>query len=456
MKKKIFSVFLFLSFFTFFSSQQNHLFSEELELTPCSEVMEPLFLTNVVDGPKDGKYSPGDTFSFNFEGYIHPDILKEGEINLTFFIVTGPYWAHVGWSQNVLDNLQEQNGLFGRKLKEGVDYTIGDNFPNSGDVYNAYLEHLGKDHTGNYKGWKWVTSKTITGEIQDNVIPGGLALGIFGSTEQAVGRAFSFQYYLHEKMVADGIEGGWRYVPYPAEPYTFNPENIDYEVWSCMPQAITEVVPALVIPRRFGNITHNLGDIDNLMMTEQYLTFAVEEGSITFAPGLNIIENNEQLLNVQQNLGITYDTEKNQLRAKVDTRAMQFLAQHAATIRFFNFAEKLGLKDTLTQENLQEYLDISVFQGDSQITTNLSDFFDWKKVTYDSKTDTLTLPVNHFTEYVLGEKIEEEIDEEENIIEEEKEELPETGASIIGAVTLGMISIGGYTLYRRAKRVKNS
>ncbi len=464
MSKKIFLIFLSFFCLTFFSLSHNPVSSEEPPLSPCSEVMGPLFLTNVIDGPEDGLYSPGDTFSFNFEGYIDPEILDEGEINLTFFIVTGPPWAHVGWSQNVLNNLQEQNGLFGRELIEDVDYTIGNTFPDSGDTYNAYIEHLGAEHTGAYEGWKWVTSETITGTIQDNVIPGGLALGIFGSEQRAVGHTFSFQYYLHEKLVADGEEGGWRYVPYPAPPYTFDPENIDTEVWSCTPLAITEVVPALVMPTSFGDITHNLGDIGNLTMTEQELTFAVEAGSITFAPGLNIMHNNEQLLNIQHNLGITYDKENNQLRAKVDTQAMQFLAQHSATIRFFDFAEQLGLKGVLTKDNLQEYLDIDIFQGDTQVTTNLSDFFDWKEVTYDAGTDVLTLPVNHFTEYVLGEKVEEEEEvvvveeededvEEEVVEEDEEEKLPETGSAIIVGTTLATLTLLGYCILKKTKKL---
>jgi len=149
-----------------------------------------------------------------------------------------------------------------------------------------------------------------------------------------------------------------------------------------------------------------------------------------------LVINPEFLENIENFVNISFNSEENTLSSKVDTSALEFLSGHEAVIYFFDVAEKLGLTGLLTAENAQEYIDIEVYD-DGELVTDLSEYFDWDNVTYDPETDTLTLPVNHFTEYVLG----------------ESSELPETGAAIVGGVTLGILSLGGYALYKRKKKI---
>lgn len=144
---------------------------------------------------------------------------------------------------------------------------------------------------------------------------------------------------------------------------------------------------------------------------------------------------NPQLL---ENLGdlvvITYDAEKKTISTKVDTSALEFLAGHGATIQFFDVAKKLGVTG-LTSENVRNYLDIKVYDG-GQPVTDLSKYFDWDNVVYDATTDVLTLPVNHFTEYVLGAST----------------ELPETGTPLMVTAVALVAAFGGAAILKVSKK----
>lgn len=152
-----------------------------------------------------------------------------------------------------------------------------------------------------------------------------------------------------------------------------------------------------------------------------------------------LVINPEFLENMQDFVNISFNSEDNTLRSKVDTTALEFLSGHEAVIYFFNVAEKLGVTE-LTAENVRDYINIKVYD-EGELVTDISDYFDWDNVTYDAETDILTLPVNHFTEYVLG----------------EASELPETGAAIIYVVSLGLACVLTYTLVKKymLKKEKN-
>jgi LPXTG-motif cell wall-anchored protein len=191
------------------------------------------------------------------------------------------------------------------------------------------------------------------------------------------------------------------------------------------------------VPRTFKSITSNLNEILNIENTEKELVFTMAGfGSISFAPGLNLIDHMEELSKLADFLVIKYDEKDNTMRASVDTKSLAFLAGHGAKIQFFDVAKKMDIEG-LTEKNFKDYLDIKVYD-DGKLVGKISDYFDWDEVTYDAENDILTLPVNHFTEYVLGEKV--------------VEELPETGIAIIGAVSFGIASLGGYAIYTRRKR----
>jgi hypothetical protein len=211
-------------------------------------------------------------------------------------------------------------------------------------------------------------------------------------------------------------------------------------------EIVTDLATAIsteAIPRTFKSVVSNLADILNVENTEKDLAFTMPGfGSISFAPGLNLINYMEELAKLADLLVITYDAETNVMRASVDTKALTFLAGHNATITFFGVSEKMGIEG-LTAANFREYLDIAVYD-EGEIVGKISDYFDWDDVTYDPETDTLTLPVNHFTEYVLGEAVAEEV-----------ETLTETGSAIVLSVTIALLSLTTYAILKKYKLFVN-
>ena len=211
------------------------------------------------------------------------------------------------------------------------------------------------------------------------------------------------------------------------------------------PLALIELVRSFLVTRmaEFAAITTNISAV--LDDPSQKLIFESEGfGRIEFSSfdiETLLVINPVYFENLEEMVKISYDSDTNTLSSKVETSTLDFLSGHNATIQFFNVAERLGVTD-ITAENIQEHIDIEVYdEGD--LVTDISDYFDWDNVEYDPETDTITLPVNHFTEYVLGASSE---------LPETDDELPETGAAIVGGVTLGILSLGGYALYKRRKK----
>ncbi|MCW3490308.1 hypothetical protein [Dethiobacter alkaliphilus] len=198
-------------------------------------------------------------------------------------------------------------------------------------------------------------------------------------------------------------------------------------------------ITKIEVPEKFGEIESNLSEIENLENTEKEVVFTSPGmGSIVFGPGLNLIESQEQLEALEDSLKIYYDEDSNKLVASVDTTALSFLAGHSATVVFNNVSEKLGVTG-LNAGNFREYLDIAVYDNDGILQEDISDFFNWDDVVYDADEDTLYLPVNHFTDYVLGavEPTTEDAEEET----EEAEALPETSGNDFFYL-LGLIPVG--------------
>jgi hypothetical protein len=151
----------------------------------------------------------------------------------------------------------------------------------------------------------------------------------------------------------------------------------------------------------------------------------------TFDIDTLLVINPEYLENLADFVNIAYDSENNTLSSKVETSTLDFLAGHSATIQFFNVAKNLGVTG-LTTENIQDYIDIKVYDG-NVLVTDITDYFDWDNVTYNSETDILTLPVNHFTEYVLG----------------TSSELPETGMNIVYILSLAVLGLVGLVVVKK-------
>ncbi len=200
---------------------------------------------------------------------------------------------------------------------------------------------------------------------------------------------------------------------------------------------LIDLVRSFILTRmaEFGALKTNISAVlDDL--SQKLIFESPDFGKIEFSSfdiDTLLVINPEFLENMEEFVKISFNSEDNTLSSKVDTSALDFLSGHEATIYFFNVAKKLGVTG-LTAQNVRDYIDIKVYD-DGKLVTDISDYFDWDNVTYDADTDTLTLPVNHFTEYVLG----------------ESSELPETGSAIVLAVSLSLLTLTGYAILRKYK-----
>ena len=156
------------------------------------------------------------------------------------------------------------------------------------------------------------------------------------------------------------------------------------------------------LPTVFGPVVSNIEDIQNPDDTEVPLVLTkIGTGSITFPSGLNLTDNYDQLSTLSENLVIVYEPSLNRFRAYVNSNGASFLASHGATIRFFNVRNQLGISG-LTSSNFKTLLKVSVLNDSKSVVTDTSSYFDWNNASYNQDTDILTMPVNHFSEYVLG------------------------------------------------------
>ncbi len=188
-----------------------------------------------------------------------------------------------------------------------------------------------------------------------------------------------------------------------------------------------EKIHAIVgIPYDFGDVSSNINELENLYDTEAPLVFTKDGmGSITFEAGLDIFAHYEQLAGLEDFLTIEFNEEANTVTASVTTSQLEFLSGVGAVIEFFKITELLGLED-VTALNFQDYMIIEVYGEDGELVADASEYFDWDEASYDATTDILTLPVKHFTDYVLGEV---------------EDETPVTGTGIMWLIPFGMLML---------------
>lgn len=193
-------------------------------------------------------------------------------------------------------------------------------------------------------------------------------------------------------------------------------------------------------PEIIGMDLSGFRTLNNWYETEKELPFTkTGVGSIIFDSGLNIIESADQLEQLQNAMDITYNSDNKQLKAKVDTTVLTFLSGHGATIQFFDVAKNLGL-ESITSDNFLNYIDFTVIDNDEEVI-DISDYFDLENVVYNAKDDILSIPVNHFTEYIVSLKHEVPI--------------PKTGINGISILFIGFISSLGLILINQ-KEIKKS
>ena len=121
----------------------------------------------------------------------------------------------------------------------------------------------------------------------------------------------------------------------------------------------------------------SLSEVDDLYDTEQAITFSrAGVGSITFEPGLNIMDNHVQLEDLQISI---VSGENDAYYVEVDTAVTTFLADQGASVTLFDipFSE----------------VDI-LCSNDSGLASNIQ---------LDTASQTLTFDVNHFSRYTITE-----------------------------------------------------
>ena len=371
----------------------------------------PDMRSEITDTNQDKVYNAEDNLEFEYEGIL----TSSREFLKVAFVVITP-----GGTVNaeVIDGLTLEDEKYILELEAGDIVTN----PLSGG-----LEEV---------------SFTIDGTVQPELPMGGLAVILMTSTNPENN---IFVPIVKQTTIEGQVRNHWAY-------YDGNEE--------CEP---TNMINALVgVPSTFGNVSSNLNQIENLYNTEQELVFNRPMGSISFDAGLNVVGNWQQLANLENFITISYDNDTNEMKIAVDTESLTFLAGHGATIEFVGVADHLGLGDTdIDENNFRDYVYISVFDSNGQEIAEPP--FDWDNATYDYSTHTLTLPIDHFTEYALGTTYEAEVDEDEDTEEDETEEdtttadeedddeLPETGRPIILGFVLGSMIIGGLFTVRKYK-----
>lgn len=153
-----------------------------------------------------------------------------------------------------------------------------------------------------------------------------------------------------------------------------------------------------------------LSEIKNLYNTERTITFTKGgQGSITFAPGLNIIDNRDELAALDSGVNVNFDREKDTFVFEVKTGALSFLKGKSAGIKAFGVMQKLKI-DGLSNDNVAQYINMAVVDesGARVPDDQTGNYIDRDNVSYDPATDTLTIPVKHFTSYEIGKKADEE------------------------------------------------
>lgn len=448
MKKLFFSLTIFLVTFLFLSIFQESVFAN---LGPCP-LDNPIYTVRTTDGNNDGVYHTGDTLTFEFEGYMHPAIIDEinnngGKIKLAF----------IDFHRNPFDfeNVEPIEGL----TKEGERYTI--EVPivhNAGKTFDPDFQW---QTDAGFHEWQYIEFEVSGTIIEEH--SGSLAVHILTGLDNE-----SYE----DILIADGalrtphphlellmtitmngvVKDYWGLDLLQYPPFEFE----QHEDWVCvpvMPERVFGVLVNIHLPNYFdvSKVDSNINDITNYRNTEKELIFRRPDGSLSFAKGINLVDFREQLQGLETEMSIEYNEIDNTIRARVNTQALTFLANFKATINFFGVAEKMGIS-SLTEENFRDYLNVSVYEGDQKVVDDISNYFDWSKATYNVEEDILSLPVNHFTEYVLGQAEQPvEVVEEEVVVQEE---LPETGVGIIATVLLSCIALGTISIVKKKTELR--
>ncbi len=266
----------------------------------------------------------------------------------------------------------ELSGFNSNGLPDGTSMRVYFGIITEGNGFSydqEVLEGLSQDGNGWYAETQVMgDTVTVIGVVNSGLPPGVLCVSLY---------------------IPSGQSGGWdRIIP--------DLPLVDSSTGESFPAIVGVTVPSGDIIVQPG-----LEEFNNLYDTDIAIEFEKQGlGSIEFEAGLNIIENRDQLMQLQD--AISLEFADGALRASVDTETLEFLADHAATIVFYNAMAKLGLTG-VTADNILDYIAILVTDNDDQVVPEgeLSNYLDLEELGYDSREDMLIIPVKHFTSYIV-------------------------------------------------------
>ena len=150
--------------------------------------------------------------------------------------------------------------------------------------------------------------------------------------------------------------------------------------------------------------TPKLSDLQNLYNTEVPITFTKGgQGSITFTPGLNIIDNRDQLAALNSGIQVNLDSTSRVFSFDVKTESLSFLNGKSAGIKAIGVMQKLDING-LTTAKVAESIKINIVDASGNLVpdSDEANFIDRDAMLYDEATDVLTIPVKHFTTYTIA------------------------------------------------------
>ncbi len=198
------------------------------------------------------------------------------------------------------------------------------------------------------------------------------------------------------------------------------------------------------LPMEFGDIVVSV-EPDDMYDDDALVTLGVPGvGTVTFEPGTPAAFYLQGLVQVMADeiapwISISYDETDKFFSVWVDSNAVTLFSGLGATIQFEGVAAKLGATG-ITEENFLQYLDFRVYDNDGELVDDFSSYFDTANVTYDPVADVLTIPVNHFSEYVVALA--------------DISELPVSGTNINWLIPLALLLIASGVVLRSGKLSK--
>lgn len=208
------------------------------------------------------------------------------------------------------------------------------------------------------------------------------------------------------------------------------------------------------IPLVYGNIYTNFAEITNFFDYNETVVLSVPDIASISLPRIApfIVVSALFVQDFTGDVSIAMEFDEGQKAFSV----MVYDYPDLATIRLFGVAAKLGITG-MTADNFRQHLTVLVYDDDDELVADASSYFDIAQASYDPDSDILTLPVNHFSTYVVtgadpggdtdpGGKTDPGGNTD---LDGKADTLPATGTNLYGLLLLAILLVGGGTLLLR-------